>query len=128
MTFLDSSVVIDYLDGVDHVVEFVDDQSALLTSSVCVYEVLAGDVFSAGETDLVGTRDAFGRVTAVDFTEELATEAARMQRRLLESGAPMGPRDLFVAAAARSTGHELVVSDSDFDTDGLRELMSVTVL
>ena len=126
MTLLDSSVVIDYLDGVDDVVEFVDEQPVLRTSSICVYEVLAGEVFSSGEPDLVGTRADFGRVTAIDFSEDIALEAARLQSRLVENGEPMSPRDLFVAATARSVGDELVVSDADFDTDGLRELVAVT--
>ena len=126
MTVLDSSVIIDYLDGVDDVVEFVDERTVLRTSSIGVYEVLAGEVFSSGEPDLVGTRADFGRVTAIDVSEDLALEAARLQGRLLEDGEPISPRDLFVATMARSVGDELVVSDADFDTDGLRELVAVT--
>jgi hypothetical protein len=125
VTFLDSSVIIDYLDGVEEVVEFVNEQPTLVTSSICIYEVLAGEVFSAGETDLIGARENFGRVTALDFSEEVAFEAARMQNRLLESGTPMSPRNLMIAATARSEGKELVVSDADFDTEGLRELLSI---
>lgn len=126
--FLDSSVIIDYLDGVEHVVEFVDQQSVLRTSSLCVYEVLAGEVFTAGSTDLDGTRRAFGAVTAVPFTEECAVEAATMQDQLLETGDPMGPRDLFVAATARVHGGPLAVSDADFETDGLSALLSIVQL
>jgi hypothetical protein len=125
VTLLDSSVIIDYLDGVEDVVTFVDEQPALATSSICVYEVLAGEVFSADETDLVGARENFGRVTALDLSEEVALEAARMQKRLLEAGTPLSPRDLMIAATARSEGKELAVSDADFDTEGLRELLSV---
>jgi hypothetical protein len=125
VTFLDSSVIIDYLDGVEEVVEFVNEQPTLVTSSICIYEVLAGEVFSAGETDLIGARENFGRVTALDFSEEVAFETARMQNRLLESGTPMSPRDLMIAATARSEGKELVVSDANFDTEGLRELLSI---
>lgn len=128
MTCLDSSVIVDYLDGIEDVVEFVDEQPTLVTSSICIYEVLAGEVFSAGETDLIGARENFGRVTALDFSEEVAFEAARMQTRLLESGTPLSPRDLMIAATARSAGKELVVSDADFDTYGLRELLSVRTL
>lgn len=54
MTFLDSSVVIDYLDGVDDVVEFVDRQTVLRTSSIRVYEVLA---VSDADFDTDGLRD-----------------------------------------------------------------------
>jgi predicted nucleic acid-binding protein len=128
VTVLDSSVIIDYLDGVDDVVEFVDEQPVLRTSSICVYEVLAGELFSSGEPDLVGTRAGFGRVRAIDFSEDLALEAAGLQTRLLEDGAPMSPRDLLVAATARSVGDELAVSDADFDTDELREVVAVTRL
>lgn len=125
MTFLDSSVIVDYLDGVPAVVEFVDQQQVLFTSSICLYEVLAGEVFSTGETDLLGARANFGRVTVLEFSAETAFEAARMQNRLLESGDPLSPRDLMIAATARSEGQELVVSDADFETDGLRELLAV---
>jgi hypothetical protein len=128
VTLLDSSVIIDYLDGVEEVVEFVDKQPVLVTSSICIYEVLAGEVFSTGEPDLIEARENFGRVAAVDFSKEVAFEAARMQSRLLESGTPMSPRDLMIAATARSEGTELVVSDTDFDTDGLRELLTVRKL
>ncbi len=125
MTVLDSSVIIDYLDGVEDVVAFVDDQPVVVTSSLCIYEVLAGEVFTAGETDLIEARENFGRVAAVDVSEDVAFEAARLQHHLLESGMPMSPRDLMVAATARSEGTELVVSDTDFDTDGLRDLLTV---
>ncbi|MFC7228017.1 type II toxin-antitoxin system VapC family toxin [Salinirubellus salinus] len=125
MSFLDSSIIIDYLDGVEDVIQFVDEQPTLVTSSICLYEVLAGEVFSAGEADLIGARENFGRVTGIDFSEEVAFEAARMQNCLLESGTPMSPRDVMIAATARSEGKELVVSDADFDTEGLRELLSV---
>ena len=80
MTVLDSSVIIDYLDGVEEVVEFVDEQPVLVTSSICVYEVLAGEVFSADETDLVEARENFGRVAALDFSEEIAFEGTCLPR------------------------------------------------
>lgn len=118
-------MIIDYLDGVEEIVEFVDEQPVLLTSSICISEVLAGEVFSVGDSDLIEARENFGRVAAVDFSEEIAFEAARMQSRLLESGTPLSPRDLMIAATARSEGKELVVSDTDFDTNGLRELLTV---
>jgi hypothetical protein len=51
-----------------------------------------------------------------------------MQSRSLESGSPLSPRDLMIAATARAEGKELAVSDTDFDTDGLRELLTVRKL
>lgn len=128
MAFLDSSVIIDYLDGVDHIVEYVDQQTNLLTSSLCVYEVLEGEVRSQGETDVIGARQAFGRVEAIDFNEQLALEAARMQDGLTTNGSPMPVYDLLIAASARSTGDTLAVADDDFDTDALSEFVDVREL
>ena len=77
------------------------------------------------DSSVIEARENFGRVAALDFSEEIAFEAARMQNRPLESGDPMSPRDLTIAATARSEGRELVVSDAGFDTGGLRELLPV---
>ena len=128
MAFLDSSVIIDYLDGVSHVVEYVDRQTNLLTSSLCVYEVLEGEVRSHGETDVIGARQAFRRVEAIDFNEQLALEAARLQDELTNTGSPMPVYDLLIAASARSTGDVLAVTDDDFDTDSLSGFVDVREL
>ncbi|ERH08870.1 MAG: putative nucleic acid-binding protein, contains PIN domain protein [halophilic archaeon J07HX64] len=128
MTFLDSSVIIDYLEGIEPVVAFVDEQETLLTSSVCVYEVLAGEVFRPGGTDIHQRRQDFGRVEALDFNERIAVEAARLQTELLDDGESLAPRDMMIAATARSTGDEFVVADSDFQTDVLADYLTVTNL
>lgn len=128
MAFLDASVIIDYLDGVDHVVEYVDRQTNLFTSSLCLYEVLEGEVRSQGETDVIGTRQAFGRVEVIEFNEQLALEAARMQDELTNNGSPMPVYDLLIAASARSTGDVLAVVDDNFDADSLSGFVDVRKL
>lgn len=128
MTFLDSSVIIDLLEGVDDTVGFIrsrDDQ--LLTSSICVYEVLDG-VLGSGSTDIVAERQRFDGVRTIEFTDDLAVEAARLQEELLADGERMAARDCIVAATARSTGDHLVVADSDFQTDVLESKIDVTNL
>lgn len=126
MAFLDSSVIIEYLDGTPAVIEAVDAEPLPhLTSSICVYEVLAGEVFSAGPVDIEQARQAFGQVDAVGFDEATAIEAARLQATLLDSGDPLSPRDLFVTATARSLGEVLLLADRDFDTAGLHRRMSI---
>lgn len=128
MTFLDASVIIDYLEGIDGVVSFVDAQDTLLTSTICVYEVLEGEVFAPGSSDVFGRRQDFGRVEAIEFSEAVALEAARLQDELRADGDPLSPRDVMIAATARSTGADLAVADSDFQTDVLTEVMDVTNL
>ncbi|WEL18695.1 PIN domain containing protein [Halorhabdus sp. SVX81] len=125
MSFLDTSVIIDYLGDVDDVVAFVDDQDTLLTSSICVFEVLVGEVHAPGPTDIYQRRQDFGRVQAIEFSETVAIEAVRLQQEMMADGVQLSPRDMMIAATARSTGAELVVADSDFDVDPLREYMNV---
>lgn len=128
MTFLDSSVIIDMLNGIDPTVEFVQEQGEpYLTSSICVFEVLDGKLGS-GSTDVVAARQDFDGVHSLDLTDDISLEAARIQDRLLDDGQRMATRDLLIAATARSTGDHLVVADGDFETDALRSQMQVTNL
>ncbi|MEE6209766.1 PIN domain-containing protein [Salarchaeum sp. III] len=128
MTFLDSSVIIDMLEGVPAVVEYVEDRGQpYLTSSLCVFEVSNGEL-GVGSTDVVEARQDFGGVHALDLNENIALEAARIQDQLLDDGERMATRDLLIAATARSTGAELVVADDEFETKLLTDLMNVTNL
>jgi len=128
MTFLDSSVIIDMLEGVDRTVECVEAHGTpYLTSSICVFEVLEG-VLGSGTTDVMAARQQFGGVRALECNEDIAIEAARLQDSLLADGEPMAPRDLLIAATARSTGDHLVVNDADFRTDAIEETIPVTNL
>ncbi|WP_135826505.1 PIN domain-containing protein [Halorussus ruber] len=128
MTFLDSSVIIDMLSGVDSTVEFVQEQGEpYFTSSLCVFEILDG-VLGSGSTDVVAARQDFDGVHALDLTDDIALEAARLQDQLLDDGQRMPTRDLLIAATARSTGDHLVVADSDFETAILQSHIQVTNL
>mgnify|MGYP002761392201 FL=1 len=51
-----------------------------------------------------------------------------MQDQLMDYGERMAARDFLIAATARSTGAELIVADSDFETQRLTDLMDVTNL
>jgi len=129
VTFLDSSVIIDMLNGVPDVVEAVEGERGqpYLTSSICVFEVVNGAVGS-GATDVVAVRQQFGGVRALELNDQIALEAGRMQDKLTSDGERMAARDLLIAATARSTGDELVVADRDFETRLLTDVMTVTNL
>jgi len=128
VTFLDSSVIIDLLNGVPDTVTYLEDcGQPWFTSTLCVYEVVDGEVGS-GTTDVTGVRQEFDGVRALDLTEQIALEAGRIQDRLMDDGQRMAQRDLLIAATARTTGSELVVADSDFETEHLTDLMTVTNL
>jgi predicted nucleic acid-binding protein len=127
MTFLDSSAIIEYLRDDQTVIDYLDTREPWWTSTICVFEVLNGPAGSPG-FDPVEERQTFGGVQALEFNEQLALEAARLQDASLEDGSELSHRDAMIAATARSTGDEYVVADSDFETDPLEDVMEVTNL
>lgn len=117
-----------WLAGTEEVVDVVEDRGEpYLTSTVCIYEVLAGRLGS-GSTDVISERQAFGGVRSLDLTEGVVLEAARIQDELLSAGEPMSARDVMIAATAKTTGDELLVVDSDFDTKELHGMIPMTVI
>jgi len=127
MTFLDSSTIIEYLRGNKTVIEYLDDRQPWWTSTICVFEVLNGPAGTPG-FDPIEERQRFGGVEAIEFNEELALEATRLQNAAISDGSELSQRDAMIAATARSTGDEYVVADSDFETKPVESVLEVTNL
>jgi predicted nucleic acid-binding protein len=127
VTFLDTSVIIQYLGGDPDVRDYIEGREPWLTSTICVFEVLNGRLGS-GDTDVVDARQDFGGVRALELNETIAIEAARLQDELVDGGSRLSTVDVLIAATARSTGDELVVADSDFETEALTDVLTVTNL
>lgn len=129
MTLYDSSVLIDYLDGDEEAVGYVEshlDERAVAPPLV-VFEVYQGEVFKTGPADFDAVDRALGWVTVVDETE-FARAAAELQDDLQRRGEPLAARDAFVAGAAGSLDERLVVADADFDVEGITDRLSVDFL
>ena len=127
MTFLDSSTIIEWLRGNDTVIEHLDGRQPWWTSTICVFEVLNGPAGTPG-FDPVEERQRFGGVEAIEFNEQIALEATRLQDAAIKNGSELSHRDAMIAATARSTGDEYVVADSDFQTEPLEAVIDVTNL
>lgn len=127
MTFLDSSAIIEYLGDNQTVIDYLDARKPWWTSTICVFEVLNGPAGSPN-FDPIEERHVFSGVQVLEFNEELALEAARLQDASIEDGSELSPRDAMIAATARSTGDEYVVADGDFETDPLQDVLQVTNL
>ena len=127
MLFLDTSAILSYEREEEPAVSYLEGDEPWFTSSVCVYEFVNGAMWRDGISAHVA-RQSIGGVRSVDLTETVAMEAARIQSGLRSDGDEMAVRDLLIAATARSTGAELVVSDSDFETEHIEELLAVTNL
>ena len=127
MTFLDSSTIIEYLRDTQSVIEYLDTREPWWTSTICVFEVLNGPAGSPN-FDPIEERQKFSGVQALEFNEQLALEAARLQDESISDGSELSHRDAMIAATARSTGDEYVVADSDFETEPLEDVMVITNL
>ena len=127
MTFLDSSTIIEYLRDNRAVINYLDTREPWWTPTICVFEVLNGPAGVPG-FESIEERQKFGGVRALEFNEQLALEAARLQDTAVKDGSEPSHRDAMIAATARSTGDEYVVADSDFETEPLEEVMEITNL
>jgi len=130
MTLYDSSVVIEYLDGDDRAVSYVQahlDERAVAPPLV-MFEVYQGEVFKTGSADLNAVDGALEWLTVIDDTAGSARAAAELQVALQQHGGTLAARDAYIAGAAMARDERLVVADSDFDVDGLTEALTVDFL
>jgi predicted nucleic acid-binding protein len=127
MAFLDTSTIIQYLRGDETVRQYIDGREPWLTSTICVFEVINGRL-GRGSTDVMEVRREFSGVQTLDLNESIALEASRLQDELVDDGTRLATVDILIAATARTTGDELVVADSDFETEPLQNVMAVTNL
>ncbi|MBX0304685.1 PIN domain-containing protein [Haloarcula salinisoli] len=125
--FLDTSGIIAYQRGDERAVEYLERGRPWYTSTICAFEYINGRL-GTGETDVLAVRQEIADVQTLDLNEPIAVEAARLQDALLEKGNRLATTDMLIAATARSTGDELVVADSDFQTELLQDVMDVTNL
>lgn len=130
MTLYDSSVLIDYLGGVDEAVDYVEahlDERAVAPQLV-LFEVYQGEVFKSGPANFDAVDGALEWVTVLDGSAGFARTAVELRNELHRRGEPLAARDAFIAGTAKALGERLVVADSDFDVDGITEVLDVDFL
>ena len=130
MTLYDSSVLIAYLSGESDAMEYItahSDERAVAPPLV-LFEVYQGEVFKSGQADFDAVDQALEWLTIVDETADLARGAGELQAALHSRGGALSARDAFIAGAAYGLDERLVVADSDFDVDGIGEMLTVDFL
>lgn len=127
MMLYDSSVLIDYLDGRDDTVNYVEEHfdERAVAPPLVLFEIYQGEIFKSGPANFDAVDGALGWLTIVDETAALAWNAAELQNELHRQGEPLAARDAFIAGAAQEFGEQLVVSDSDFDVDGITNVLDI---
>ena len=130
MVLYESSVLIDYLDGVDSVLTYIEghaDERAV-TIPLVLFEVYQGEVYKSGATDFAAVEQALDWVEVIDESAVLARDAAELLDFLASRGSAFAARDAYIAGAAAGLEQRLAVSDADFDTDALRERVEIDLL
>ncbi len=127
MTVYDSSVLIDYLDGVQAAIDYVERHSdeRAVAPPLVAFEVYQGEVFKSGPAEFDAVDAALDWLTVIDGSAELARTAAELQAHLHEQGEVLAARDAFVAGTAAILGEPLAVADADFDVEGITDRLEV---
>lgn len=122
MNCLDTNVLIDYLEGVNEVGEYIrtNEREPMFAPTVALHETFIGAARLRGETGLEQARSDLDWVEPVDLTVGGAAEAAKIDRELHDDGAPIGALDTLIAGVVRNKGGTVVTRDDHFErVDGL---------
>jgi len=122
MIVLDTSFLLDYLDGVDATAEFLDEHKTepLFAPSLVLFEVYRGGARTGGRAGLDEVVTGLDWLEPLALTEPAAREAALVEAELLESGERINLGDTLIAGVCRHHGARIVTRDDHFDrVDGL---------
>jgi predicted nucleic acid-binding protein len=116
MKVVDTTFLIDYLDGHDAVREYLEAHpDVYVTPSPAFTEVLQGEAYKTDPPtiDLPGARSALDFVDVLPVDEQLAVAAAEFAGDVYPPGPKMGAVDAIVGALARRESATVVTHDSD---------------
>lgn len=117
MICLDSSIVVDYLNGASYVEQLLATTAEPVAVPRLVrYELYAGALRSDDPTETIDAVDqALDWTESLGFTEAAARDAARIRADLLAMGTPIGAADILIAGITRAEGATLITRDTDFE-------------
>lgn len=130
MLCLDNNLLSDYLDGTDDAKRFLSDHDdePWAVSSIVFYEALMGVVHGYVSGDVPTVRTAItSSMEVLDTTGRTASEAADLQRALLDRGVPLDHPDALIAANAREHGATFATAEKHFRKEDVREVLDVVV-
>lgn len=117
MKCLDTSFLIDYLDGDESVSAYLDERSEtpFFAPSLSLFEVYRGAARTGGPDAVERAEDALGWVNPVELDGAASREAALIEAELVDDGAPINLGDVLIAGIARNVGGTVVTNDGDFE-------------
>lgn len=114
MNCLDSSVVIDVLDGEETVVDALEEHDdPFYAPTIVRSEVLEG--LLAGWFDGADAGQSLSWLRSLGFTREAALEAAHVRMEFRRDGETIPDADTFIAGVVRANGATLITQDAHFE-------------
>jgi len=116
MIALDTSFLIDYLDGADAAGEFLEGNQnrPFFAPTLALFEVYRGTVQSDQGGHLERVVSGLDWVEPLPLTESAASEAAAIEAELLDTGNPINLGDILIAGVCRDVDAKLVSRDDHF--------------
>lgn len=129
MNFLDSSFLVDYLQGESYTGRYLAEHGGIphFCPSIVTFELGYGALKHPSPKQTIATvSEALAWVEVVPFDEGAAMEAAEIRDELRRDGDSIPTQDVMIAGVVRDAGGTLVTRDDDFTgVDGLDvELLS----
>lgn len=117
MKVLDTTFLVDYLDGVDATAAFLasHEDAPLFAPALSLFEVYRGAARTGGRDQLERAIDALDWVDTLPLNEPAAREAALVEADLLDAGNRVNLGDALIAGICRHHDARIVTRDTDFD-------------
>lgn len=117
MIALDTSFLLDYLDGVDATADYLDahEGQPFHAPALVLFEVSRGAGRSSGADGIERVSSALDWVDPLPIDDAAVREAAFVEAELRDGGAPINLGDVLIAAVCRQYGARIVTRDSDFE-------------
>lgn len=116
MIAVDTTFLLDYLDGVAATQEFLQahESKPMFAPSLSLFEVYRGAAQTDGLTvDQLATKMDW--LEPLPLTNATAREAAVIESELVSRGERINLKDMLIAGICRHHGARLVTRDADFD-------------
>lgn len=117
MIALDTSFLLDYLDGVDAAAAYLEEHEdkPFFAPSLALFEVYRGAARTGGRDHIERVASDLDWVEPLALNEPAAREAALVEAELVDAGDRINLGDALIAGICRHNGARVVTRDSHFD-------------
>lgn len=117
MIALDTSFLLDYLDGVEAAAAYLEGRTdkPFVAPSLALFEVYRGAARTDGREGLERVASALDWVKPLPLSDPAAREAALVEAELVATGERINLGDALIAGVCRHHGAPIVTRDDHFD-------------